>query len=198
MDNRNDTVATVSDSRAGKAWQKPFGRKRSSILLLFIGIGLSTVFIPLIKVQPAVMDRMDWSAFETLYELCNGTLHFDFVRGPYFFPLAPIELAAVYLALLVALLLLLARIPGRLFMLVTFFVASLCLAVGLTHGRTSIYAGPRFGDSFTYDLECVSYKDASQHLPGYFGHVNCTQLLAALLSVSLGITLTSWFSNINR
>ena len=147
MDNRTDTLVTVSDSRPGKGWQKSFGGKRSSILLIFICIGLSTAFIPLIKVQPAVIDRMDWSAFETLYELCTGTLHFDFVRGPYFFPLAPIELAAVYLALLVSLSLLLIRIPARLFMLVTFFIASLCLAVGLTHGRTTRYAGPRFGDS---------------------------------------------------
>jgi hypothetical protein len=140
------------------------------------------------------MNQVQWSPFDTFYGLYRGTLHFDFVRGPYFSPLAPIELAAVYLALLVALSMNLARIRGQLFMSATFLIASLCLAVGLTHGRTSIYAGPRFGDSFTYDLECVFYKDASQHLPGSFGHVDCSRLLTILLAASLVLVFVGWFN----
>jgi hypothetical protein len=86
-------------------------------------------------------------------------------------------------------------IPPRQFLLaVTFFVTSGLLAVGFFTGRTSTFGRPRFGGSFTYDLECVFYKGASQQVPGYFGHVNCSQLLTVLLAASLALMLSGWFN----
>jgi hypothetical protein len=194
--NRNNAgVGESAKSTQHSPWLNPFAIKREHVAFVFLAIGLSSFFMPLITVDPAVMNQTRWSPFHTFYALYEGNLHFEFVSGPpyYFFPLAPFELAAVYLAMLWALFAV--AYPPRQFLLaVTFFVTSGLLAVGFFTGRTSTFGRPRFGGSFTYDLECVFYKGASQQVPGYFGHVNCSQLLTVLLAASLALMLSGWFN----
>jgi hypothetical protein len=171
----------------------------TAVLTLLV-VGLSSFFLPLIRVSPAVMNQTEWSPFETLLGLLAGSLHFEILQNPFFFPLAPIEIAAVYLAMLSTLFLVLARVAQQFTLSVAFFVASLFLAVGRVDARSAyqfLALREKFGVSFTYDLECIFYNGASQHLPGQIGRVDCSELLNILLCISVILALIAFRSWLN-
>jgi hypothetical protein len=200
--NRNNAgVGESAKSTQHSPWLKPFAIKREHVAFVFLAIGLSSFFMPLITVDPAVMNQTRWSPFDTFCGLYTGNLQFEFVPGQprYLFPLAPFELAWVYIAMFLALFAV--SRPSRQFLLaVTFFVTSGFIAVGFSTGGGKVLGplpmveGPLLNNSFSYDLECVFYKGASQQVPGYFGHVNCSQLLTVLLAASLALMLSGWFN----
>jgi hypothetical protein len=53
---------------------RPLGRRRRALALVVIGIGLVTFFIPLIAINPPVLETTRWSAFRTVYLMYEGRL----------------------------------------------------------------------------------------------------------------------------
>jgi hypothetical protein len=78
------------------------------LALLVIGLGLSTFFLPLVSVDPPVLDTIHWSAFDIVWQMYQGRLHAPVcercsepaVRA---FVALPFLVTAIYLLMMVAL-----------------------------------------------------------------------------------------------
>ena len=85
-----------------------FGLSQRASALLVIAIGLLTFFLPLITVDPPVLDTTHWSAFDIVRQMYRGNLHappcercgVPLVRA---FVALPAPVTAIYLMLVVAL-----------------------------------------------------------------------------------------------
>ena len=87
---------------------RPFGLHPRASALLVIALGLLTFFLPLITVDPPVLDTTHWSAFNIVLQMYRGNLHapacercgVPLVRA---FVALPAPVTAIYLLMLVAL-----------------------------------------------------------------------------------------------
>jgi hypothetical protein len=104
---------------------KPLGRKRRGIAILFLALGLCSFFEPLIKVDPAVMNRTRWSPFTIARELYQGNLAHS-VSDVLF---APLEVGGIYLLFLAALIAVLSSRSQKFVLTIGAIGAALCLEV---------------------------------------------------------------------
>ena len=74
-----------------------FGRNQKRISLAFLGIGLSSFFVQLIRAAPSVMGRTRWSLFSIVWQISHGKLQHS-ITDPF---IAPIEIAVIYLLLII-------------------------------------------------------------------------------------------------
>jgi hypothetical protein len=55
-------------------FSRPLGRRRKSLALLAVGGGLLTFFVPLITIDPPVLETNHWSAFSIVTSMYEGKL----------------------------------------------------------------------------------------------------------------------------
>ena len=133
---------TKMSSTSGIA--KPLGRKRRRIAILFLALGLCSFFEPLIKVDPAVMNRTRWSPFTIVRELYQGNLAHS-ISDVLF---APLEVGVIYLLFLVALIAVLSSPSQKFVLTIATIAAALCLEVS---------------DSGDFDFEYLLYGFVGLH-----------------------------------
>jgi len=64
----------TSTRESSSLFSRPLGRPRRVLALVVIGMGLVTFFIPLIAINPPVLETTHWSAFRTVSRMYEGRL----------------------------------------------------------------------------------------------------------------------------
>ena len=102
--------------------QSPFGKKRQRIAVLFLAIGLASLFEPLIEVSPSIMNRTRWSPMGAVLALIAG----DLTHSAQDVFIVPAEVAATYLLFVGALAVVSARRSSKAVLTIGVVASVLC------------------------------------------------------------------------
>ena len=154
---------------------RPFGLHPRASALLVTTLGLLTFFLPLITVDPPVMDTTHWSAFDIVRQMYRGNLHapacercgVPLVRA---FVALPAPVTAIYLTMVVALVPL--SVP---------YAMNTVAAISGLGGIASLYLWRR-GTAWAFEDTFYGHWSDLRHV-----HYACLQL--ALLGVMVALLL---------